>query len=185
MLKALLVAMSLFTIALKAEASDPESLYDISIENLEGRTIPMSAFMGRVLLIVNTASKDQNANQMAMLEELYKKYMEQGFIVLAFPSNDFLNEEPGDSKKVRAAYQEKFQVTFPVLAKVHVKGPEICPLYAFLTHTRTDPNFGWEVDWNFTKFLISRSGKVINRFSTATEPNDPKVVEAIEKALAE
>ncbi len=185
MLKVFVAVICLFCFGLRADLPNTESLYDISIENLEGRTIPMSAFKGRVLLIVNTASKDRNATQMAMLEQLYKKYSQDGFIVLAFPSNDFFNEEPGDSKSVRAAYQEKFEVTFPVLDKVHVKGPQIAPIYAFLTSTRTDPNFGWEVNWNFTKFLIDRAGNVINRFNTATEPTDPKVIAAIERALAQ
>lgn len=185
MIKSLLLTLFILTLPLSAEQTPPQSIYDISVKSLEGQNIPLSAFRGRVLFIVNTASRDRNAGQMNMLEQLYQKHKEEGFVVLAFPSNDFMNEEAGPSQDVRAAYQEKFQLTFPVLEKVHVTGPEISPIYAFLTNHKTDPNFGWEVDWNFTKFLISRSGNVINRFGTTTEPTDPKVVEAIERALAE
>lgn len=163
----------------------PQELYDINVKSVDGQSIPLSGFRGRVLLIVNTAGQDRNAIQMSGLEELYQKYREVGFAVLAFPSNDFMNEESGSSRDIRASYQQKFGVTFPILEKVHVTGPDKSPLYAFLTNTRTNPTYGWEVDWSFTKFLIDRSGNVINRFSTTTEPTDPKVIEAIEKAVAE
>lgn len=180
-MKKMLLSLMLLTSSLAADAS----IYDITAKTLEGQSFPLSAFRGRVLLIVNTASKDHNSDQMNMLEELYQKYNERGFAVLAFPSNDFLNEEPGTNAQVRAAYLEKFQVTFPVLETVHVMGPEKSPIYAYLTSSKTDPNFGWEIEWSFTKFLLDRNGNVINRFSTTMLPTDPRVEQAIQKALAE
>ncbi len=162
-----------------------KSLYEISVKTLEGNTVPMSAFRGRVILIVNTASNDRQATQMAKLEEIYQKYSEKGFVVLAFPSDDFTGEEAKTSPELRALYSEKFATTFPILEKTTVTGSKISPLYAFLTSSRTDPTFGWEIEWNFTKFLISRSGEVINRFSTTVDPTSQKVTVAIEQALAE
>jgi len=184
MLKRLFVIFTICSELLLAD-SLPNSLYDISVKTPEGSTMPLSALRGRVVLIVNTASSDRYATQMQTLEEVYQRFYEQGFVVLAFPSDDFMNEATEEGAKLRALYAEKFRVSFPVLAKVNVKGPNISPLYAFLTSSTTNPTFGWEVDWNFTKFLLSRSGAVINRFSTTTEPNDPKMIAAIEKALAE
>ncbi len=185
MLRIFCLYLTFLTSSLYSEQTPPQSIYDISVKSVEGQTIPLSAFRGRVLLIVNTASLDRNATQMEQLEELYQKYQEPGFIVLAFPCTDFNNEESGSSSDVRAAYQKKFHVTFPVLEAVHVTGSNKSSLYKYLTDYKTDPNFSWEVDWSFTKFLIARDGKILNRFSTNTLPNDPKVVQAIEKALAQ
>ena len=182
MYRVLSIIMCLIMVSLNS--ANTQSIYDFSIKNLDGRTIPMSAFAGRVLLIVNTASNGINTNQMAELEELYQKYKEKGFVILAFPSNDFQSEVAGDNQEVKAAYREKFSVTFPILAKVHVKEPGISPLYRFLSSPRTDPSFGYEVSWNYTKFLISRDGRVINRFRTTIEPNNPMMVNAIKEALA-
>lgn len=181
MMKSICLLLVLFATNLHAL---PQSFYDITAKNLEGQTVPMSAFRGRVVLIVNTSIKDSNATQMNMLEELYQKYSETGLVIVAFPSNDFSHDVLGTNQEVRAAYQEQFDVTFPVLEPVHVIGPNISPLYAFLTNSRTNPNFGWEVEWNFTKFLIDQNGTVINRFGTTTLPNDPKFVDAIVKALS-
>ncbi|MCE5293034.1 MAG: redoxin domain-containing protein [Chlamydiales bacterium] len=180
-MKKMLLSLLLLASSLSADSS----IYDITAKTLEGQSFPLSAFRGRVLMIVNTASNDRNSDQMNMLEELYQKYNERGFEILAFPSNDFFTEESGTNAEVRAAYLEKFLVTFPILAPVHVSGPNKSPIYTFLTSSKTDPNFGWEVDWSFTKFLVDRSGNVVNRFSTTTLPTDPRVVEAIQKALAE
>ncbi len=162
-----------------------KSLYEISVKTLEGNTVPMSAFRGRVLMIVNFSSKDGQVSQMAKLEEIYQKYQERGFVVLAFPCDDFISEDPATNAELRAHYSEKFQITFPILEKTQVTGSKISPLFSFLTNSRTDPTFGWEIEWNFTKFLISRSGEVINRFGTTIDPTGPKVTGAIEQALAE
>lgn len=177
------ILLFLFATHLFADQVPPQSFYDITAKTLEGQTVPMSAFHGRAVLIVNSSASDKNAVQMNMLEELYQKYSEKGLVILAFPCNDFSHDDLGTNKDVRALYQEQFHVTFPVLEPVHVTGANKSPLYRFLTSTKTDPNFGWEVDWNFTKFLVDRSGTVVARFSTTTLPNDPKVTEAIDKAL--
>lgn len=180
MLKPLCFFCFLFLGALSQE---PESIYQLSVKSIDGQTIPLSAFEGRALLIVNTALNDKNAGQIQELEELYQKYSEKGLVVLAFPSDSFGEEVKGSSQDLRNAYQERFHLTFPLLDKVNVTYPDISPLYAFLTNTKTDPTYGWEVDWNFTKFLVGPNGQVLNRFNTVTKPNDPKVIAAIEKAL--
>lgn len=162
----------------------PQSLYEIPLKTINGQSVSMSAFRGRVLLVVNVASGDKNASQMEQLEELYQKFVEQGFLILAFPSNNFLNGEPGTNEEIRAKYQEKYHFTFPLFEKVQVTGPNKSPLYVYLTNNRTDPTFGWEIEWNFTKFLIDRHGHVVNRFSTTTSPTDQRVIDAVQKALA-
>lgn len=182
---ALFLILCFISSCANADETPSQGLYDINVKSIDGQSIPLSGFRGRVLLIVNTAGKDRNSIQMSGLEELYQKYRESGFIILAFPSDDFMNEESGSSREVRAIYQEKYGVTFPILEKVNVTGPDKSPLYAFLTSTRTNPTFGWEVDWSFTKFLVDRRGNVVNRFSTTTQPTDPKVIDAIDKAMAE
>ncbi len=184
MLRYFSIILCLAIHTLFAATQPPQSIYDVDSRSLTGQSFPFSALRGRVLLIVNTASTDKNAPQMAKLEDLYQKFANDGLVVLAIPSNDFLNDEPGTNQDILAAYQQKFQVTFPILEKANVKGPDISPLYAFLTSNRTDPNFGWEVDWNFTKFLVDKNGNVINRFSTITDPMDQKIITAIEKALS-
>lgn len=184
MLRTFWIMIFLVSNALFADTQLPQSIYDIEVRSLQGQAIPFSAFRGRVMLIVNTASQDKNSPQMVKLEELYKKFSNDGLVVLGAPSNDFLNEEPGTNQEVQAAYQAKFHITFPLLEKTNVKGPNISPLWAFLTNNQTDPNYGWEVDWSFTKFLVDRNGNVVGRFSTTVDPMDPKVVAAVEKALA-
>lgn len=164
----------------------PTSLYEINVLSLVGQPISMASFRGRVLLIVNVASQDMaNSEQIIQLQELHDKYQEQGFLVLAFPSNDFINSEPLNGLELRASYAEKYHISYPLFGKVKVTGTNRAPLYQFLTSSKTNPQSGWEVDWNFTKFLIDRNGKVIQRFNTKTLPLDPRLQEAIQKALAQ
>lgn len=186
MFKALFVTMCLAAAQIAyADEPLPQSIYEITVTSLTGQAIPLSAFRGRAIFIVNTASQDRNSTQISKLEDLYQKFSENGLVVLAFPSNDFMNEEPGPNADVLAAYQSKFHLTFPVIEKTHVTGSNISPLFAFLTNSKTDPSFGWEIDWNFTKFLVDRSGNIVARFNTTTDPMDPKVIQAVEKALAQ
>ena len=137
------------------------------------------------MLIVNVASHCGYTTQYAGLQKLYDKYMEKGFVILAFPANNFRNQEPGTNEQIKAFVTKRFHVTFPMMAKISVKGEDQHPLYRFLTGKETGGEFAGDIEWNFTKLLIGRSGKVVDRFPSKVKPEDPKVIAAIEKALGE
>jgi glutathione peroxidase len=137
-----------------------------------------------VLLLVNTASLCGYTDQYAGLESIYEKFKNRGFAVLAFPANEFGQQEPGTDAEIKSFCSSKYNVTFPLFAKIVVKGEGIHPLYQFLTSAETNPSFAGEIPWNFTKFLVNRKGEVIARFEPDDEPESTKVIGAIEKALA-
>lgn len=154
---------------------------DISFKTADGRDASLKDYAGKVLMIVNVASKCGNTPQYAGLEELYQKYGSKGFVVLGFPCNDFAGQEPGTMEEIVKFCTSKYNVTFPIMEKLHVKGAGQAPLYAALTGP--DAKFPGDVKWNFGKFLIGKNGEVIARFEPKTQPADPAVVEAVEMAL--
>lgn len=150
--------------------ADPSTIYDFSAESLDGRTISLGAFRGRVLLIVNTASKCGFTPQYAGLEELYCACKERGFAVLGFPCNQFGAQEPGDAAEIGSFCEKNYGVSFPVFARIDVNGPHAHPLYRFLKKSRPGI-FGTErIKWNFTKFLVDRNGRVAGRYAPSTAP---------------
>jgi glutathione peroxidase len=153
----------------------------IPFKTLEGKETSLKDYSGKVVLVVNTASKCGLTPQYEKLEALYGRYKERGLVVLAFPSNDFNNQEPGTASEIQAFCKTNYAVSFPLMEKIHVKGPEQHPLYAALTGPQGA--FPGEVKWNFGKFLIGRDGKPIARFEPKTTPDSPEVVQAVEKAL--
>lgn len=158
-------------------------LQDIPLKDIEGKDTSLKAYAGRVLLIVNVASKCGYTRQYKGLEAIYRKYRDQGLTVLGFPSNDFGQQEPGSNAEITEFCRTKFAVSFPMFDKLKVKsGPGQHPLYAALTG-KESPVPG-EVKWNFGKFLIGRDGKIIARFTSADEPDGAKIIQAIEAALA-
>ena len=161
----------------------PKSFYSIEAKAIDGTSVKMEQYKGKVLLIVNTASKCGFTGQYAGLESLYKKYAEKGFLILGFPSNDFLKQEPGTNEEIAQFCTANYGVTFPMFEKIVVKGDGQHPLYVFLTDKQTDPKFGGEITWNFNKFLIDRNGTIINRFGSRTAPEDKELIEAVEQAL--
>jgi len=164
-------------------AQSKVNLYDIPLKDIDGKDTSLKAYHGKVLLIVNVASKCGFTPQYEGLEALQKKYESQGFTVLGFPCNDFMGQEPGTPEEIKTFCSSKYNVTFPLFAKLHVNGSEQHPLYAQLTGTDS-PRPG-KITWNFNKFLISRDGKIIDRFDTREKPESPKVAKAIEGALAQ
>jgi glutathione peroxidase-family protein len=159
------------------------NIYDFTMRDIDGNNVNLSAFQGKVLLIVNVASKCGFTGQYAGLEKLYTTYTNRGFVVLGFPANDFLGQEPGTDAEIKSFCTLTYGVTFPIFAKLSVKGKEIHPLYAFLTAKQTNPKFGGTISWNFNKFLIGRNGEILGRFGTRTKPDDRELVEAVEQAL--
>ena len=162
-------------------AQKESSLQSIPMRDINGNIVSLKDYAGKVILLVNVASKCGNTPQYAGLESLYEKYKDKGLVVIGVPSNDFLSQEPGTAEEIKAFCTQNYGVTFPLMAKVHVKGKEKSPLYAALTGG--DSPFPGEVKWNFGKFLIDRKGQVIKRFEPPVKPETPEVVQAIEAAL--
>jgi len=158
---------------------------DFKVTTIDGQEVNLMDYKGKVVLIVNVASRCGYTPQYDGLEKLYAKYQAKGFVVLAFPANNFRNQEPDSNEKIKAFVTARFHVTFPMMAKISVKGKDQSPLYRFLTATATGGEFAGDIEWNFTKLLIGRSGKVVARFPAKIKPEDPKVIDAIEKALVE
>jgi len=156
-------------------------LTTIPFKTITGKDTSLSEYKGKVVLVVNTASKCGNTPQYATLEALQKKYESKGFTVIGFPSNDFGAQEPGTAGEIQHYCKTNYAVTFPLMEKIHVKGPEQHPLYAALTGK--DGAFPGDVKWNFGKFLIGKDGKALARFEPGQKPDSPEIVAAIEKAL--
>jgi len=159
------------------------SVFDYVPLGINGQPLPLSAYRGKVLLIVNVASHSIFTPQYAGLETLYEKYKDQGLVVLAFPSNDFGQEEPDGNDAIKQLAEGKYKVTFPVFAKVELAGEHVTPLYQFLMDKDANPSTGGPIHWNFTKFLVDRDGKVVQRFEPDLTPDAPELAVAIEKAL--
>lgn len=158
------------------------SIQDIALKDIDGKDTSLKAYQGKVLLVVNVASKCGLTKQYTELQALHEKYKDQGFTVLGFPCNDFGAQEPGTNEEIKTFCSTKYNVSFPMFDKLHVKGPEQHALYSALTGK--GGAFPGDVKWNFGKFLIGKDGKPLQRFEPRTPPNAPAVVAAIEKAIA-
>ncbi len=156
------------------------NMHAVSMTLNSGEAISLADYKGKVVLIVNTASRCGFTSQYIGLEELYLRYKDRGFVVLAFPANNFMGQEPGSNEEIKSFCELKFKTTFPLFAKTSVKGADMNPLFKYLTE---DSAFKGPVTWNFNKFLVDGSGQVIARYDSRVEPLDPELVAAIEKAL--
>jgi len=173
--KAVVPGILLMTAGLFAASS----VHEFTLNSIEGKAAPLSAYKGKVVLLVNVASRCGYTPQYAGLEALYRKYKDRGLVVLGFPANNFGGQEPGTNDEIKTFCKSKYDVTFPMYAKVSVKGDDKTPLYGFLTEK------SGEVKWNFTKFLADKNGKVIGRFDSGVDPASAELAAAIEKALSE
>ena len=168
-------------VTLRAADQIPSGVLDVTMNDIDGKPFAFAQFKGKVVLLVNVASKCGLTPQYSALEASYRKFKDQGFVVVGVPANNFKGQEPGSEAEIKAFCSTKYEVTFPLLAKVSVKGDDIHPLYAYLTTKSPKPG---EIGWNFAKFLIGRDGQVVDRFEPKTKPDDGAVTAAIEKALA-
>ena len=177
------------------------SLFDIPVNTLSGQPTTLEPYKGKVMLIVNTASKCGLTPQYEGLEKLYGTYKQRGFEVLGFPANDFAGQEPGTSEEIKNFCESKFNISFPMFEKVVASGPNKSEIYKVLTGAQpvakiADPGFhdklrGYgltvndapEISWNFEKFVVNRNGEVVARFAPDTAPDDPSLIQAIEQAL--
>ncbi len=161
-----------------------KNIYDFEPQLIDATVQKMSDYEGKVLLIVNTASKCGFTKQYEGLQKLYDDYKEQGFAVLGFPANNFMNQEPGENDTIAQFCRLNFGVSFPLFAKLSVRGKNIHPLFDWLTSKTENPEYAGKVTWNFNKFLISKDGRLIGRFGSRVEPSDPELIKAIKEALA-
>jgi glutathione peroxidase len=159
------------------------SILDFTLNSIEGQPAPLTAYKGKVVLIVNVASRCGFTPQYTALEATYRKYKDQGFVILGFPANNFMSQEPGTDAEIQQFCKRTYDVTFPMFSKISVKGDDQAPIYKFLTDKAANPSTGGDIKWNFTKFLVDRDGKVVARFEPATKPEAAEVVSAIEGAL--
>ena len=160
------------------------TFHDFTVKTIDGQEHSLRDFAGQVLLVVNVASRCGLTPQYTALEELHRRYKSRGFSVLGFPCNDFGAQEPGTEQEIKEFCSTKYDVSFPLFSKVHVKGGEQAPVYEFLTSAEAPPKGAGEVVWNFEKFLIDKSGNVVARFIPPTAPLDGEITAAIDQALA-
>jgi glutathione peroxidase len=157
-------------------------IYSFTLNSIDGKPAPLADYKGKVILVVNVASQCGYTPQYSALEATYEKYKDQGFVILGFPANNFGSQEPGTNEEIKTFCTRKYSVTFPVYAKISVKGADQAPLYSYLTND-TAPAIRGDIKWNFTKFLIDRNGNVVQRFESAVTPDSKEVISAIEAHL--
>jgi len=178
----LLAFLTLVAFAGVVSVQSAQKLSDIPLKDINGKDTSLKAYEGKVLLIVNVASRCGNTPQYKSLQAIYDKYKGQGFEVLGFPCNDFGAQEPGSNQDIKEFCTKEYGVTFPMFDKLHVKGPEQHPLYTALSGK--DSPYPGNVTWNFGKFLVGRDGKILKRFDPRAKPDSADVTQAIESALA-
>jgi len=160
-----------------------KSVYDYTLNSIDGQPAPFSAFKGKVLMLVNVASRCGYTPQYSALESVYEKYKDKGLVIVGVPANNFGAQEPGTNEEIKTFCTRKYNVQFPMMSKVSVKGSDTAPLYQYLTDTKLNPKTGGEIQWNFTKFLVDRQGNIVARFEPEVTPDSPQVISAIESAL--
>jgi glutathione peroxidase len=168
--------LSLTALAVSAFAAD--SVHDFTLTTIDGKPFPLASQTGKVVMIVNVASKCGLTPQYAALESLYRKYKDQGFVIVGVPANNFGGQEPGTNEEIATFCKRTYDVSFPMTSKVSVKGEDKTPLYDYLT-----AQTGGDIKWNFTKFLVGRDGKLLERFEPKVTPDSAEVVSAVERAL--
>jgi len=154
------------------------NIYDFTLKTIEGAPAPLAAYQGKVVLLVNVASRCGYTPQYAGLEKLYEKYKDKGFVIVGVPANNFGGQEPGTNEEIKTFCTRNYNVTFPMMSKVSVKGADMTPLYGYLTE-----KIGGDIKWNFTKFLIDRKGAIVSRFESGVTPEAEEMTKAIEQAL--
>jgi glutathione peroxidase len=166
-------------------ATPVNGVYSFTLKSIDGQPVSLRHYKGKVLLLVNVASKCGYTPQYAGLESLYEKYKDRGLVIVGIPANNFAAQEPGTNAEIKTFCRNKYNVSFPMMAKVSVVGDDKTPLYVFLTDKSVNPQIGGDIKWNFTKFLFDRNGKPVERFEPAVTPDSPQVTAAVEAALGQ
>jgi len=184
------IVAAVLAIALSSRASNNldsgekmSSIYDFTLKDIDRKEVNLGQYRGKVVLVVNVASRCGYTPQYEGLQKVYMKYKDRGFVILGFPANNFMGQEPGTDEEIKTFCSTKYNVTFPIFSKISVKGDDIHPLYKFLTSKETNPDFGGDIKWNFSKFLLDKSGKIVARFEPKVTPESDPMIQAIENAL--
>lgn len=172
---AVVAASLVLTVSVQAADKEKEGkkaapVLSFTMKGLDGKPVDLAQYQGKVVLIVNVASKCGLTPQYEGLQALYAKYQKEGLVIVGVPANEFGEQEPGSDKEIKEFCTKNYNVTFPMLSKVVVKGDGKCDLYKFLTSKDTNPKFAGEIQWNFTKFLINRNGEIVNRYEPRITP---------------
>ncbi|HSZ17557.1 MAG TPA: glutathione peroxidase [Terracidiphilus sp.] len=174
----------MLTIAAAFAVAEPHSIYDFTMKSIDGQQVSLKNYSGKVVLLVNVASRCGFTPQYAGLEAVYEKYKDRGLVIVGIPANNFAQQEPGTNEEIKKFCSTKYNVSFPMMAKVSVLGDDETPLYQFLTSKSANPQIGGDIKWNFTKFLFDRNGKPVARFEPAVTPDSPEVTAALEATLS-
>ncbi|MGC6443932.1 MAG: glutathione peroxidase [Rubripirellula sp.] len=166
-----------------ASADDHECALNFKAKTIDGKTVDLEDYEGKVVLIVNTASRCGLTPQYAGLQQMYEKYQGKGFVVLGFPCNQFGRQEPGTEAEIKQFCSANYNVSFPMFSKIDVNGGEAAPIYKYLTSQDTKPAGKGDISWNFEKFLIDRDGQLVGRYAPRTKPDDADLVKAVEAEL--
>jgi glutathione peroxidase len=177
----LFLAAGVFSVSAAAQG---KSIYDFTMNSIDGKPVSLKDYSGKVVLLVNVASKCGFTPQYTALESVYEKYKDRGLVIVGVPANNFMQQEPGTNEEIKTFCSRKYNVTFPMMSKVSVKGDDKTPLYQYLTDSAQNPKFGGDIKWNFTKFLVDRNGNIVARFEPATTPDSAEVTAAIESTLS-
>ena len=161
--------------------SQEKTIYDFTVETIDGEKVSLSEYKGKKIMIVNTASKCGYTPQYEQLQQLYEKYGGDDFVILGFPSNDFMKQEPGSDEEIAAFCEKNYGVTFPMMSKISVKGNDLAPLYQFLTTKSMNGHSDNQVKWNFQKYLIGTDGKLEKIYYSKTLPTDAAIIDWLEK----
>src|ERR1700691_3983771 len=175
--------MLMLCMACASLAAQSKSIYDFTMKSIDGQPLSLGSYSAKVVLLVNVASKCGFTPQYAGLEAVYEKYKDRCLVIVGIPANNFAQQEPGTNEEIKKFCSNKYNVTFPMMAKVSVLGDDETPLYQFLTSKSANPLIGGDIKWNFTKFLFDRNGKPVARFEPAVKPDSPEVTAAIEATL--
>ena len=173
-MKKFFLTMGLILITLSMFSQN--SIYDFTVKDINGHDFPLSQLKGKKVMIVNVASKCGFTPQYAQLESVYKKYKDDGFIIIGFPANNFNHQEPGNNEEIKKFCTLNYGVTFPMMSKISVKGDDMAPLYKWLTEKQLNGKFSSTVKWNFQKYLINREGQIDEVIYSAVKPDDPKII---------
>ncbi len=181
MKKSILLFFLFILTSVSVNAQNNTSIYQFKVEDLSGNTFDFASLKGKKILIVNTASKCGYTPQYEQLEAIYNKYKNKNLVIIGFPANNFMWQEPGTNAEIATFCKSKYGVTFPMMAKISVKGKDMHPIYQFLTQKKLNGVLDSKVEWNFQKYLINEKGQLEQVYMSGVKPNDEKIINWIEK----
>lgn len=175
----LLMLISIIALSFSSANAQTKTLYDFTVETINGESFPLAQLKGKKVMIVNTASKCGLTPQYEQLEKLYRKYKERNFVIIGFPANNFMNQEPGSNADILDFCTQNYGVTFPMMSKISVKGDDIHPLYQWLTSKKENGVVDSKISWNFQKFLVDEEGRVVKSIPPKQKPDSDEIIDWI------